>query len=128
MTQEEYNLFTGESIEMDGEDWAVLLEVAEARLASFLCMEEFPAKPSDLLKELLANFMCAVFKYRGNGTDKVEEKKVRNFTVKFSTDDAPNAFAQVATNYGDLIEMLTQCEPTLKVERGVCHWEDWGRI
>jgi hypothetical protein len=128
MTQDEYNLFTGESINIDGEDWAVLLEVAEARLASFLCLEKFPANPSNLMKELLANFMCAVFHFRGNGTDKVEEKRVRNFTVRFANDTAPNAFAQVARNYGDLVEELSECGSGLKVERGVCHWEDWGRI
>lgn len=128
MTQEEYNLFTGESIEMDGEDWAVLLEVAEARLASFLCLEEFPVKPSNAMKELLANFMCAVLKFRGNGSEKVEEKRVRNFTIRFASDDAPSAYAQVAENYRDLIETLSQCKSALKVECSVPHWEDWGKV
>lgn len=128
MTQEEYNLFTGESIEMDGEDWAVLLDVAEARLASFLCMEEFPANPSNLLKELLANFMCAVFHFQGNGAEQVEEKRVRNFTVRFATDDAPSAFKQVSRNYGDLIENLSECKSALKVEHSIPHPEDWGWI
>ncbi len=128
MTQDEYNLFTGESVEMDGEDWSVLLEIAEARLASFLCLEEFPAAPSNLMKELLANFMCAVFHFQGNGADKVEEKRVRDFTVRFASDDAPNAFAQVARNYSDLIELLSECELGFTVERSVCHREDWGEI
>lgn len=128
MTQEEYNLFTGECLEMDGEDWAVMLEVAEARLASFLCLEEFPAKPANNLKMLLANFMCAVFHFQGNGTRDVEEKRVRNFTVRFASNEAPDAFAQVAKNYGDLIEELSACKSTLKVEHSVPHPEDWGLI
>lgn len=133
LTQEEYILFTGDSIEFDGEDWAILVEVAEARLASLLCFEEFPANPSNLLKQLLANFMCAVFRFQGNGAERVESKSVRNFTIRFASDDAASALAQVAKNYGDLIDNLSECDKkngktdlALKVECTDHRWHQGG--
>lgn len=119
LTQDEYKLFTGESVDFDGEDWAVLVELAEARLASLLCLEEFPESPSNSLKLLLANFMCAIFRFQGNGAERVESKSVRNFTIRFASNAAANVFTQVVANYGDLINSLSECEKddlALKVE------------
>lgn len=117
MTQEEFTLFTNQTISFSNEDWAVLLAVAEERLASFLCLAALPSPMPEDFKMLLANFMAAVLDTRGKGEGKVSSKRVRNFTISFHDSGATTAFGRVAENYGDLIEKYSECSSTLKVER-----------
>ena len=117
MTQEEYTLYTGESINYSASDWASLVEIAEIRLASFLCLDSFPELDSSNkdLAYLLANFICATLKYQGNFED-AEEKRIRNFTIRFR-EGAANAFAQIFNQFHDVIEKYSECGDGLDVER-----------
>lgn len=124
MTQDEYELFTGQHVNYDCDDWRTLVGVATARLASFLCMEEWPEEPDDALLMLLANFMAGVFAHQGSDDEQVESKSVRSFTVRFATDKASSAFSSLARNYGDIIDRYSKCEGTFKVERSVNHYDE----
>lgn len=124
MTQDEFTLFTGQSVNYSDDDWETLVNVAEARLASFLCLDEFPEEPDDALVMLLANFMAAVIAHQGDTGEQIESKSVRNFTVRFATEKAANVFAILARNYGDIIDNYSKCGGTLKVERSVNHYGD----
>ena len=118
LTQEQYKLFTGQTVSFDSTDWATLVKVAQLRLASFLCLDTFPTlDESNLdLAELLANFMAGVFKFQGgNGT--IDSKSVRNFTIHFKTSSASDAFSQIASQYGDIIDKYSECGIGVKVER-----------
>ena len=42
MTQDDYKLFTGQTVNYDDTDWGIIVDVAESRLASYLCLEECP--------------------------------------------------------------------------------------
>ena len=117
MTQDEYKLFTGQTVNYTDDDWGIIVDVAESRLASFLCLEEFPELDESNydLAELLANFIAAVFKFQGDsGT--IESKSVRNFTINFRS-SATNAFEQIYKQYEDIIEKYTNCELGVHVER-----------
>lgn len=117
MTQDEYKLFTGQTVNYTDDDWGIIVDVAESRLASFLCLEEFPELDENNydLAELLANFIAAVFKFQGDsGT--IESKSVRNFTINFRS-SATNAFEQIYKQYEDIIEKYTNCELGVHVER-----------
>lgn len=116
MTQDEYKLWTGETVNFDDADWETLLTVASIRLASFLCLETLPDPIPDPMKQLLANFMAEVFRFQGANSP-IEEKRVRNFTIRFSNSSAADAFSQVAQYYGDIIEMYSECGAGFKVER-----------
>lgn len=121
MTQDDYKLFTGQDNNLAQEDWDTIVEVAEARLESFLCLTALPTDedgnlPADF-KLLLANFICATFTYQGTGAEKVASKSVRNFTISFTNDTAANAFAQVANQYGDIIDRYSGCGSTISVEK-----------
>lgn len=118
LTQDEYTLFTGEAISYSNADWTTLVNIASGRLASFLCLNELPGTSGDYadLGELLANFICQVFKFRGDH-DAVDSKSVRNFTIKFKTSSAANAFAQIAGQYGDVIDKYSACDLGFTVER-----------
>lgn len=122
MTQEDYKLWTGQTVNYSDEDWARLVSVASSRLASFLCLDALPDPVPDELQVLLANWMAAVFKHQGNADAQVESKSVRNFTIRFSSSSAANAFAQVAANYSDLIDQYSDCGNSLAVEKtkGYC--------
>ena len=120
MTQDEYRLFTGQTVSYSSTDWQTLLNVAETRLASLLCLDVFPtldATNQDLAM-LLANFISATLKYMG-ADDTIDSKSVRNFTIKFKS-SATNAFDQIYSQYRDIIEKYTQCDINVKVERS-CH-------
>lgn len=123
LTQDDYKLFTGQTVSYSSTDWQTLVSVAGMRLASFLCLEDFPQLDSSNvdLAELLANFMANVFKYQG-ASDTVDSKSVRNFTIHFKTSSASNAFSQIATQYPDIIGKYSQCDLGIKVERsgGCC--------
>ena len=118
LTLEQYTLFTGINTTLDDEQWASIVTVAEMRLASFLCLEELPELDEDNqdLALLLANFIAAVLKFQGDG-DAIESKSVRNFTINFKTSSASNAFAQIASQYSDIIDKYSECGLGVVVER-----------
>jgi len=131
LTQEQYTLYTGLTVNYSDEDWQAIVSVAEVRLASFLCLLELPTVedesgeqvlPADFAL-LLANFIAAVLRFRGNG-DSVSSKRTRNFTINFKSSSAANVFSQIADQYPDIIEKYSQCGMGIKVEqsrRCYCH-------
>lgn len=122
MTQDEYALYTGQTVNFSEEDWNTLVNIAAIRLVSFLCLEELPAPMDDLpddFKLLLANFLCAVFKFQG-APDIIESKSVRNFTINFKS-SAANAFEQIYKHYEDIIEHYSNCGTEINVERNARH-------
>ena len=126
LTKADYKLFTGQEATLGTDDWNSVVEVASARLESFLCLTALPTDeegnlPADF-KVLLANFICATFTYQGTGAEKVASKSVRNFTISFTNDTAANAFAQIAAQYGDLIEKYSQCDLGIDVEKSAHYW------
>ena len=116
LTQSEYKLLTGQSVNFEPADWLMIENIAEIRLASFLCLDEFPELTSDNedLAMLLANFICATLKFMGN-SDEISSKSVRNFTISFKS-SAANAFQQIFSQYEDIIEKYSQCDLGIKVE------------
>lgn len=119
MTQDDYKLWTGQTVNIENEDWQRLVDVASGRLASFLCLEELPEveeKLPDDLSQLLANFMATVMAHQGNDTQ-VEEKRIRNFTIRFTNNSAANAFANLYRSYGDIVDKYSNCAPALAVEK-----------
>lgn len=131
LTQEEYTLYTGQPVNYTSTDWSVIVGVAENRLVSFLCLDEFPELDSTNtdLGMLLANFIAAVFKFQGDsGT--IESKSVRNFTINFKS-SATNAFEQIYKQYEDIIEKYSNCELGIHVERThrcCCEGYDYGFV
>lgn len=121
LTQEQYTLYTGQTVSYSNSDWQSIVTVAEMRLASFLCLETLPKLDSSNqdLAMLLANFIAAVLKFRGDG-DTVTSKHVRNFTINFKTSSAADAFSQIASQYNDIITKYSQCDMGVKVESS--HW------
>lgn len=117
MKQDDYTLWTGETVSYSQADWTRIVNVAKTRLASFLCLDKWPSEISDDLEMLLANFICAVLRWQGTPEASINSKSVRNFTISFNSDSAVNAFAQVAKNYSDIIEKYSQCGRTMTVER-----------
>ena len=117
MTQDDYTLYTGQTVNYSQEDWEKLVAVASGRLASLLCLDELPDPLPDDLAMLLANFLCAMLRFEGNPEPSVSSKSVRNFSISFSQTTAQNAFAQVAQNYGDLIEKYSACGLAFAVEK-----------
>ena len=119
LTQDQYNTFTGQCVDYDDNNWELLVNIAELRLASFLCLTEFPDlndKPD--LAMLLANFMAGMFKFAGD-SDTIASKSVRNFTINFKN-SASNAFSQIYSQYQDIIEKYSKCELHISVERSAC--------
>lgn len=121
MTQDQYTLWTGVTVDFDDETWNSIVAVASMRLASFLCLAELPTDDEGILEDglqmLLANFICATLRYQGNPESEITSKRIRNFTISFSSKSAANAFAQVGQNYGDLIEKYSDCGTGVSVER-----------
>lgn len=135
LTQEQYTLYTGQAIDYTESDWQAIVTIAEMRLASFLCLDLLPTVdesgdpvlPADLAM-LLANFIAAVIRFQGNG-DTIESKSVRNFTIHFKTSSAADAFAQIASQYQDIIDKYSKCDLGLRVERyRRCCCGYYGRI
>lgn len=122
LTQQQYTLFTGHTVNYSDEDWEILVNIAVERLKSLLCLEELPdteeGENQDLLL-LLANFLCGVMKFQGT-PDTIESKSVRNFTINFKS-SATNAFEQIYSQYEDIIEKYTKCGVGIKVERNARH-------
>lgn len=120
LSQGDYRLWTGDAVTFEDEDWCRTVRVASSRLASFLCLETLPNVLPDDLADLLANFISAVRKRQGSDAQ-VESKSVRNFTIRFRTDDGANAFAQIAKNYGDVIAKYSNCGSSVDVEKNMRH-------
>lgn len=117
LTQEDYSLFTGQTVTYNDTDWSDIVDVASMRLASFLCLGDFPDldETNRDLAMLLANFIAGVFEFQGDsGT--IESKSVRNFTINFKS-SATNAFEQIYRQYEDIIEKYSECELGLSVEK-----------
>ena len=117
LTQDDYKLFTGQTVTFSEADWQTLVTLAGVRLASFLCLETLPELTDENLDlaMLLANFIAATLKFQGNG-DTIESKRVRNFTINFKSSSASNAFSQIATQYGDIIDKYSACGSGVVVE------------
>lgn len=120
LTQDQYTLLTGHTINYSDEDWELLVDIAEMRLASLLCLENFPelGENNQDLALLLANFLCAALKF-GGAQDTIQSKSVRNFTINFNR-SATNAFEQIYSQYRDIIEKYDVCELGIKVEDSHC--------
>lgn len=121
LTQREFSTLTGQTVNYSQSDWELLEGIAEIRLASLLCLDEFPELTDENqdLALLLANFISATLKYMG-ADDTIESKRVRNFTINFKS-SATNAFEQIYSQYSDIIEKYSQCDTIVKVERSSCH-------
>lgn len=119
----DYNLYTGQKLCYSDEQWATVLNIAQLRLASLLCLETFPEVTDENqdLALLLANFICATLKFQG-APDIIESKSVRNFTINFNN-SATNAFEQIYHQYRDIIERYSNCgnDTGIKVERSAYH-------
>lgn len=119
LTQDDYKLYTGESVNYADADWQKLVNMAAARLASFLCLEELPdnnvGKLPDNLAMLLANFLCLVLMNRGRNIP-VTSKRVRNFTINYGSDGVTNAFAKLQENYSDIIAKYSACGKDYAIE------------
>lgn len=126
MTQDEFKLFTGETVSYTAQDWATLTGVWGSRLASFLCLEALPETLPDDLKMLFANFMSIGMAQSGNN-EPISSKQVRNFTINFDTSNATNAFAKISSQYYDIIEKYSNCGLTFNVEKSARRCCD-GRI
>lgn len=121
LTQDEYRLLTGQTVCFPDEEWEFLVDIAKSRLASLLCLEDFPElddNNKDLVL-LLANFLCATLKFQG-APDTIESKSVRNFTINFKS-SATNAFEQIYSQYRDIIEKYDKCDFGIKVECSARH-------
>lgn len=131
LSKDDYKLYTGQTVSYSDSDWDKIVTIATERLASFLCLEEFPELTEDNtdLAMLLANFICASLKFSGN-SDTISQKSVRNFTISFKS-NAANAFQQIHSQYEDIIEKYSQCELGVKVEstrRYCCGYYNDGLI
>ena len=121
LTQDEYRLLTGQTVCFPDEEWDFLVDIAKNRLASLLCLEDFPElddNNKDLVL-LLANFLCATLKFQG-APDTIGSKSVRNFTINFKS-SATNAFEQIYHQYRDIIEKYDKCDFGIKVECSARH-------
>lgn len=112
----DYNLYTGQNLCYSDEQWSIVVNIAESRLASLLCLETFPELTDDNqdLALLLADFICASLKFQG-APDIISSKSVRNFTINFNN-SATNAFEQIYHQYRDVIEKYNNCGTGIKVE------------
>lgn len=121
LTQDQYTLFTGQTTNCSDESWQVIVNIAEMRLASLLCLEEFPKLTDENqdLALLLANFICSALKFQG-APDTIESKSVRNFTINFKS-SATNAFEQIYSQYRDIIDKYSNCGTEIHVERNARH-------
>ena len=124
LTQDDYKLYTGETSNLSTEDSSKMVGIANGRLASLLCLEKLPDPLPDDLALLLANFIAAMEKFKGNGAQVVTSKRVRNFSISYASNEAANVFAQVAENFTDIISKYSACGSSLKVEssKGCCRY------
>lgn len=115
MTQDNYTLWTGEDASRySDEEWEKIVNVAEGRLASFLCLPDGLPKDEDGnlcadIELILASFIAGTLANQGS-TGPVASKSVRNFTISFKTASASDAFALIAEKYSDIIEKYSKCD------------------
>lgn len=112
LTQDDYKLYTGETSNLSDDDWAKVVSMSSVRLAGLLCLEELPTDEEgnlpDDFKLVLANFICLMLADRGRNLQ-VSSKRVRNFTINYSSSSAANAFAKVMEEYGDIVGKYSNC-------------------
>lgn len=128
LTQDEYKLYTNQTVSYATADWEKLVDLAAARLAYFLCLEKLPTNEegelAEDLKLLLANFLYAMLTERGSN-QQIASKSVRNFSISYVDNGAAqNAFAKISNTYGDIVAKYSECEGGLCVEKTVrrcCH-------
>lgn len=132
-TQSQYTLWTGQSTNYTSDDWAQIVKVAAARLASFLCLPNgLPTDPESEggylpadLQALFANFISAMIATQGTESQ-VESKHVRNFTINFKSTAASDAFATIAPKFADIIELYSNCGLGFAVEKDAFYGCDGG--
>ena len=126
MTLDDYKLYTGLTSSYQQDEFDEIVAIAKLRLASFLCLDEFPELTEDNkdLAMLLANFIAGVFKYQGT-PETVNSKSVRNFTISFNN-SATNAFSNIYNQYQDIIDKYSECGLGVKVERSAYHGRRGG--
>ena len=116
MKQDDYKLWTGETVTYTTEDWQRLVAFASGRLASYLCLDALPETLPDDLQNLLANFIAAYLKHQGDHAE-VTTKRVRNFSISYGNISAANAFAKIAGQYADIIDKYSNCGTGINVEK-----------
>lgn len=119
LTQDDYKLYTGETISFSDEDWTKLVSMSKVRLAGLLCLEKLPTDsegnlPSDL-GLVLANFIYLTLSHRG-ADSRVASKSVRNFSISFGSSSVSSAFAKLRDNYGDILDKYSNCGSSLDIE------------
>lgn len=119
LTQDDYRLYTGETISFSDEDWTKLVSMSAVRLAGLLCLEELPTDSEDALPSdlgmVLANFIYLVLSHRG-ADSRVTTKRVRNFSISYGDSNVSSAFAKLEDNYGDILEKYSNCGLGLDIE------------
>lgn len=120
LSQDDYKLYTDSTNSFPEENWTKFVSMCAVRLARLLCLEKLPTDgdgslPADLTM-LLANFIFLVLDQRGGTASKIASKKIRNFTVNFSVDEASAAFSTLRGKYGDIIADYSACEETMSAE------------
>lgn len=119
LSQDDYKLYAGETSGLSDEDWTKIVSMSSVRLAGLLCLEELPTDEGgnlpDDFKLVLANFICLMLADRGRNLQ-VSSKRVRNFTINYSSSSAANAFAKVMEEYGDIVGKYSNCQ-SLAFER-----------
>lgn len=115
LTQDEYQLYTGQTVQLSEENWQKVVDLAALRLAGLLCLEALPSPILEDLKLLLANFLYFMLAGRGDKAP-VTSKKVRNFTINYGSDTA-SAFAKLRDKYGDIIGKYSACGNGFAVEK-----------
>lgn len=115
MTLDDYKLWTGETMQVTDEQFEAIVEVASGRLGSFLCLGSLPEPLPKGLEMVLADFIYSVQAHRGPDAV-ITNKRVRNFTISFASNAAANAFAQIARQYGDILEKYSDCGSTISAE------------
>lgn len=126
MTQDDFELWTGQKTSYTAEEWQKIWAAASVRLARFLCLDMLPTTLPNDLAEMAANFIAAVLNRHGD-SGSVERKSVRNFTVEFRQPTAADAFAAIGQQYGDVIEAYSDCGLGINVEHSARHCCD-GRL
>lgn len=120
LTQDDYKIYTGESINFSDEDWSKLVSMSAVRLSGLLCLEELPINdqgelPSDFAL-LFANFIYLMLSHRG-ADSRVVSKSVRNFSISFGNSSVSGAFAKLRENYADIIDKYSACGSGFNIEQ-----------
>lgn len=120
LSQDDYKLYTGVITKFPDEDWQKIVSMSAVRLAGFMCLEELPTDTdgnvSEEMKLVLANFICMLLAHRGTD-NRIESKRVRNFTINYGSENAAGAFAKLAENYGDIIAKYSACGHGFRCEK-----------